>query len=91
MRLGWQRRCLPSRRAYFPRFWPIALAGAVPTWLLCAGLHFPPLFSALTGALVGDLICVVRMSIWKRRHPVIPTHEQVKDLMDAKREAAPWN
>jgi hypothetical protein len=79
------------RRAFTPRFWPLAV--------LCLAIVFPVLwFVRLTllegialGLGVGVGVGTARWELWKWRHPAISRAEYVTDLLRDRREAARWN
>jgi hypothetical protein len=72
------------RRAWTPRFWPLALAAVaviVPVDLLLLA-HGPlgSLEAAATGVIVALAVGIGRWEIWKHRHPVITADEYLDDL-----------
>lgn len=74
---------LTSRRAYFPRLWPMWCASVplvVPSVLIVNNVWFAVAYGATVALLVGH----VRLWWWRRRHPIITLEEYVADM-------ARWN
>lgn len=81
------RRYHAPRRAYTPRMWPMLVLGAaiiVPVTLLLRGPLWVPY---VVGGGVGGGLPLIRLWIWKRRHPLVKFDQWVQ----AQRDAAPWN
>ena len=78
---------MAHRRAYWPRWWPVALPTGVAVAALCLALNPTPPLSFAIGGVAGWLAMHVRLRIWKHRHPVI----SVQELTDDRRRVAMWN
>jgi uncharacterized membrane-anchored protein len=84
---GLGRTYAPSRGAYTPRLWPLALVSSVPATLVPLLTHPPAALALVAGVLVGFGVVHVRYAIWKRRHPSVSFDEYTR----RQREMAPWN
>lgn len=86
-----KRHYFTSRRAYSPRWWPMAVVAAAivgPTsWLIPTTWSIGPIPVVGYGVLVGWAVVMVRWWIWRRRHPMISAQERLEDL----RGQARWN
>jgi hypothetical protein len=80
-------RYMPHRRAYWPRWWPVALPAAVVTCVMVMLLNPPILLTVIASGAWGWLAMQGRLWIWKRRHPMV----SVQELLEERRQAARWN
>lgn len=72
-----------SRRAWTPRFWPVALLGTaivVPAAVFVFHGPLGVIESAAFGAAVAVVLAKGRWMLWKHRHPQITVDEYLADL-----------
>ena len=81
------RRYASHRRAWTPRFWPIAILTAAIVigvqWLVALNVWESVALALLAGYGVG----FARWRLWMWLHPIITPAQYVEDL----RQAARWN
>lgn len=76
-----------ARRAWTPRFWPIALVATAVLLTILALVRLTIWEAMALGAIVGGGFGAGRWEVWKARHPVITPAEYIEDLQ----RAARWN
>jgi hypothetical protein len=76
-----------TRRAWTPRFWPMALGTGVVVFAVNVLLAPGVLIAIAIGVGVGLGGGVVRWELWKARHPLVTLDEYITDL----RSSARWN
>ena len=82
-----RRYYMAHRRAYYPRVLPIAVPAAILCFAICVVVQATVWQSTLIGLGIGVGSFQTRLTIWRRRHPVISTDEYLQDL----RNNATWN
>lgn len=75
------------RRAWTPRFWPIALLGAAIVFATTQLAALTLLEAIALGVGVGLGVGIGRWELWKMRHPIITPAQYIEDLQ----RAARWN
>lgn len=75
------------RRAWTPRFWPLALLTAATVLATTLLVHLTLLEAVALGAAAGASLGVGRWELWKWRHPEITPGQYIEDLQ----RAARWN
>ena len=75
------------RRAWTPRFWPLALLSAVVIVATTMLVDLTLLEAIALGVGVGGGIGFGRWELWKWRHPQITPAQYIEDLQ----RAARWN
>lgn len=88
---------MAHRQAYWPRMWPnlllaLAIGTVVQGVLWLAGVRASSaLGGVVIGALVGSIVAAgywnVMIFRWRRKHPELKPEE----IVDRRRDAAPWN
>ena len=79
------------RRAYVPRFWPLALGAGTTVFVVVALVHPSAAIAIAIGVVCGAVLPSLRLWIWRRRHPVITPEQYAADWREAMRRAARWN
>lgn len=83
-----KRIWLASRQAYYPRMWPLWVAVLPVAFAFNLTMTFIAAFPrGLIAAGLCALVALVRVQLWKRRHPVLSPDE----VLRRKRDAAPYN
>jgi uncharacterized membrane protein (DUF485 family) len=83
-----RRRYWPHRRAYAPRFWPMALASCAINVAFVNVVAFRPVWLLVPACCaIGFVVPWARLAFWRWRHPIITHGQYIND----KRRAAPWN
>ena len=75
------------RRAWTPRFWPLALLSAAVIFTTTMLVSLTLLEAIALGVGVGGSVGFGRWELWKWRHPMISPAEYITDLQ----RAARWN
>ena len=82
-----RRRWFWHRQAYGPRTWPWVLLSMAVALIVVELAGTTLLGSIIVGVAAGLVIPQTAWWRWRRRHPVLSTHE----LLARQRAAAPWN